>query len=131
MARRRSDLRAPDRAAVLRSWIALERFETKTLDPADRSRGTGRRRYAVDIGPGEPLPWEPGHPAYGQPLVSDKVEWRHTLHVGQFDIGSAYERVEAVFPEVEEFREPRRPTRAPAPLLALALTPDGRPIMDS
>ncbi len=133
MATKQSDPRAQARAAVLRSWIALERFDTKTLerpDPHGRPP-RGRRRFAVDIGPRDPLPWESGHVAYGQPLVSDKVEWRHTLHLGQFDIGAAYERVEAVFPDSEEARELRRTTRGTAPLLAMSLTPDGRPIMDS
>jgi hypothetical protein len=126
-----TDPRAPDRAAVLRTWIALERFDTRTLDPPDRGAGRNRRTFSVDVGPGEPLAWEPGHVAFGVPAVSDKVEWRHTLHLGQYDIGSAYERVESQFPDAEASRERRTPTRKPAPLLALALTTDGRPIMDS
>ncbi|MDO9354494.1 MAG: ATP-binding protein, partial [Solirubrobacteraceae bacterium] len=133
MAPAKTDPSAALRASILRSWIALERFETKTLDPPDRPgrRPRNARKFAVDIGPREPLPWEHGHPACGAPLSNDNVEWRHTLHIGQFDIGDGYERVEAQFPPDTSGRERRPPTRAPAPLLAMTVTTDGRPVMDS
>ncbi len=120
--------RREQRRQLLRAWTAMERFGTTTLGRTSRTD----RLVAIDIEPDQPLPWEPGHPAFGRRPFSDKVEWRHTLHIGQFEIGAAYEAVEARFPEAagEEESERRRP-RGMAPLLALTLTTDGRPLVDS
>jgi hypothetical protein len=122
-----ADLRE-QRRQLLRAWTAMERFGTTTLGRTARTD----RLIAIDVEPDQPLPWEPGHPAFGRRPISDKVEWRHTLHIGQFEIGAAYEAVEARFPEAEadEESERRRP-RGMAPLLALTLTTDGRPLVDS
>lgn len=120
--------RREQRRQLLRAWTAMERFGTTTLGRTSRSD----RLIAIDVEPDQPLPWEPGHPAFGRRPISDKVEWRHTLHVGQFEIGAAYEAVEARFPEAagDEESERRRP-RGMAPLLAITLTTDGRPLVDS
>lgn len=120
--------RREQRRQLLRAWTAMERFGTTTLGRTSRTD----RLVAIDVEPGQPLPWEPGHPAFGRRPFSDKVEWRHTLHIGQFEIGAAYEAVEARFPEAagDEESERRRP-RGMAPLLALTLTTDGRPLVDS
>ncbi len=122
-----ADLRE-QRRQLLRAWTAMERFGTTTLGRTSRTD----RLIAIDIEPDQPLPWEPGHPAFGRRPFSDKVEWRHTLHIGQFEIGAAYEAVEARFPEAagDDEIERRRP-RGMAPLLALTLTTDGRPLVDS
>lgn len=128
-----------DDDAVLRAWIALERFETNTLGRLDRSaraRAPQQRRYADDVEPRDPLPWEPGHIAYGQPGTTDKVEWRHTVHLGHVDVGRGYEQVEARFPTADADaaaleREHRRSRGSSAALIAFATTADGRPVLDS
>ncbi|MEH3053369.1 MAG: AAA domain-containing protein [Patulibacter minatonensis] len=116
------------RRRLLRAWTAIERFGTTTLGRTVRSD----RRVAVDVEPDEPLPWEPGHAAYGRRVVSDRVEWRHTLHIGQFDIGAAYAAVEAKFPDSDaDAEEERRRPYGLAPLLAVTVTGDGRPLVDT
>ncbi len=110
----------------------MERFGTTTLGGASRlGRGRLPGRVALDLEPGQALPWEPGHPVAGQAPYGDNVEWRHTLHIGQFELGGAYGAVEAMFPPAELEEEERIPVRGLAPLMAVTLTSDGRPLVDS
>ena len=50
-----------------------------------------------DVAPGEPLPWNPGHPVQATRLTKDQA-WRHTVYVGLYPREAVFSALKDVFP---------------------------------
>jgi hypothetical protein len=91
------------RERILRFWRSAELFGTPTLDPPDNEK----HRY--QIRPGQPLPWQDGHPLRRKSPGKDRV-WRYTVYGGVFALDRLHSVLEQVFgdsgPDVDE-RVPR------------------------
>lgn len=108
---------------ILRYWRSVELFGAQRLDPPNPRE----RRY--EPRPGQPLPWQDGHPLGRQQLPDDRV-WRHTVYGGVFELDRLHAALERAFgdsgPDVDE-RVPRGNTS----VFAAAVTEDGRLLLDS
>lgn len=79
--------------------------------------------------PGRPLPWEKGHPLQRTRLPEGR-RWRHTLYGGVFALDRVHAALVTTFgadgPDVDE-----RVPRGEGALFAVAVTADGRLLLDS
>ncbi|MGX7829068.1 AAA domain-containing protein [Actinokineospora sp. 24-640] len=97
-------------------------FSPQQVPKVDR----GQRVYAVV--PGEPLPWEPGHPLAKHKLTAYQA-WRHVVYLGVFPLEKVFELVASAFtPDPDSYDE--RPGGESA-LAAFAVDGDGRAVADS
>ena len=62
---------------IIEFWRAVEMFSPPAIP---RARPAQR---VFDVAPGEPLPWNPGHPVQATRLTKDQA-WRHTVYVGLY-----------------------------------------------
>jgi hypothetical protein len=62
---------------IIEFWRAVEMFSPPAIP---RARPAQR---VFDVAPGEPLPWDPGHPVQAARLSKDQA-WRHTVYVGLY-----------------------------------------------
>ena len=100
-------------ADVLRYWHAIEMFDPQGIPAVLSRRELAEREpgsWCVEAVPflaGEPvpkLPWQEGHPRYGEPPKDAPYgsEWRHTVYGGVFSFGA----VRKVLAEQLGFTEP-------------------------
>jgi hypothetical protein len=101
---------------VLEFWRAVEMFSPP---PIPRARPAQR---VFDVAPGEPLPWNPGHPVQATRLTKDQA-WRHTVYVGLYPREAVFSALKAVFPPAPDSYE-ERPSGQSA-LLGLAVSEKG------
>src|ERR1700730_524968 len=66
-------------ARILRFWQALEIFSPQEVPHADTDQ------HVCAVGPGEPAPWEPGHPLTDT-AVKPGMVWRHVVYGGVFQL---------------------------------------------
>ncbi|HET8682619.1 MAG TPA: DEAD/DEAH box helicase [Micromonosporaceae bacterium] len=108
---------------MLRFWRSVELFAAPALKRPDPRE----RRY--EVGDGQRLPWQEGHPLE-QELVPPGLVWRHTVYGGVFRLDRLYETLDAVFgssgTEIGE-----RPPRGESALFAVLVTGDGEMLVDS
>ncbi len=101
---------------ILEFWRAVEMFSPPAIPktrPAQR---------VFDVTPGEPLPWNPGHPVQATRLTKDQA-WRHTAYVGLYPREAVFSALKDVFPSVPDSYE-ERPSGQSA-LLGFAVSEKG------
>lgn len=81
-----------------------------------------------DVAPGEPLPWDAGHPVRRQRLTKNQT-WRHIVYVGTYPLESVFGALRKVFPPAANSFEERPP--GSSALLAFAVSEKGVLLKDS
>ncbi|WP_025618669.1 DEAD/DEAH box helicase [Salinispora cortesiana] len=114
---------AQRRRDILRFWRSVELFAAQTLDRPDPRE----RRYAPR--PGQALPWQEGHSLRRQRVSADRV-WRHTVYGGVFSLDRVHAVAQEVFGSSPADVDERTP-RGETALFAVAVTDDGRLLLDS
>ncbi|MEU5903785.1 AAA domain-containing protein [Micromonospora sp. NPDC047467] len=114
---------AARRRDVVRFWRSVELFAAQTLERPDPRE----RRYAPR--PGESLPWQDGHPLRRHRIGADLV-WRHTVYGGVFSLDRVHSVAQEVFGASTADVDERTP-RGESALFAVAVTDDGRLLLDS
>ncbi|WP_433259616.1 DEAD/DEAH box helicase (plasmid) [Streptosporangium sp. CA-135522] len=111
------------RARIMEFWRACELFSPQSVpkvNPRDE------REPAFRIEPGEPLPWQPGHPLRRR-RIKTTMAWRHILYGGLFSLERMRALLENVFgSDPENFDSAPRGSSA---LFAMVLTEEGRPLL--
>jgi len=101
---------------IIEFWRAVEMFSPPPI-PAARPK-----QEVFDIAPGEPLPWEPGHPVQAGRLPEDRV-WRHTVYVGLYPREAVFSALKDVFPPSSDSYEER--LSGETALLCFAVSEEG------
>jgi hypothetical protein len=101
---------------ILEFWRAVEMFSPPAI-PAVRPK-----ERVFDVAPGEPLPWNPGHPVQATRLTKDQA-WRHTVYVGLYPREAVFSALKDVFPPALDSYE-ERPSGQSA-LLGFAVSDEG------
>ncbi|SNT48788.1 AAA domain-containing protein [Streptosporangium subroseum] len=113
------------RAQILEFWRACELFNPQSIpkvDPADA------REPVFSIEPGQPLPWQVGHPLRNRQLKPN-LAWRHILYGGIFSLQKSRDLLRRVFgPDLEN---PDPPPPGLSSLFAVVITDEGRPLLSS
>jgi Helicase conserved C-terminal domain len=123
-------------ADILAYWHAVEMFDPKDIPRPRRREGLTRKRgtrpeQAISIVKGEPLPplpWQPGHPRYGDPPPEEGwygSSWRHTVYGGVFSLGKVRAALARVlgYSETEDYGGTRKD--ADGALFAFTVDEDG------
>ena len=119
--------------SILRFWRSIEYFSAQDVGKSDaearetKDAGQSARRY--DLLPSGPAPWEASHALH---RVSPKPghTWRYVLYGGVFSLDRLYRTLADVFGEDGRDVDERTP-RGDSALFAVALTPRGRPVLES
>lgn len=85
---------------IIELWRAVEMFSPPAIP---RARPAQR---VLDVAPGEPLPWNPGHPVQATRLTKDQA-WRHTVYVGLYPREAVFSALKDVFPPAPDSYEER------------------------
>jgi hypothetical protein len=101
---------------VIEFWRAVEMFSPPSIPAARPSE------QVFDVRPGQPLPWNAGHPLRREPLKKN-LTWRHTVYVGIYSCDKVFQALRSVFPPAPDSFE-ERPTGSSA-LLAFAVSDEG------
>ncbi|HVR06980.1 MAG TPA: hypothetical protein VMW75_02950, partial [Thermoanaerobaculia bacterium] len=113
------------RETILRFWRAVELLSPQQLKGPRESR---RDEPIAVWQPGDLLPWQPGHELHRR-SPGDRVEWRHAVYLGVYDLALAVAELEKHFG-----REPDASGESAAGqacLAAFLVTAAGRPLIDS
>lgn len=85
---------------VIEFWRAVEMFSPPAIPPARPAQ------QVFDLGPGELLPWNPGHAVQAMRLTKDQA-WRHTVYVGLYPREAVFSALKGVFPPATDSYEER------------------------
>ncbi|GAA0441843.1 DNA helicase [Acrocarpospora corrugata] len=113
------------RSQIIEFWRACELFSPQTIPKVDPRDAVAP---VFSVTPGEPLPWEEGHPLKRRRLNPDRT-WRHLLFGGVFELTRVRTLLEQVFGADPESHDSRPP--GTSALFALVVTDDGRPLFGS
>lgn len=101
---------------ILEFWRAVEMFSPPAIPQARPAQ------RVFDVAPGEPLPWNSGHPVQATRLTKDQA-WRHTVYVGLYPREAVFSALKDVFPPAPDSYE-ERPSGQSA-LLGFAVSEKG------
>ncbi|MFI7632405.1 DEAD/DEAH box helicase [Microbispora rosea] len=110
---------------MLEFWRACELFtphEIPKLDPGHARQPV----FPLDVGPA--LPWQNGHPLRGR-RVKPNLTWRHIVYGGLFSLQNGRDQLRKVFGPDPDIPDP--PPPGTGALFALAVTDEGRPLLNS
>ncbi|MEV8534655.1 DEAD/DEAH box helicase [Streptomyces sp. NPDC051211] len=110
------------RSRIVGYWRAVELFSPQKI-PALSVRD---RVYAAE--PGQPMPWEPGHPLRTVPLEPG-YGWQHVVYGGAYTLSAVRDTLLHVFGESGEDHDGRMDGESA--LFALTVTDEGRLLLDS
>lgn len=85
---------------IIEFWRAVEMFSPPAIPQARPAQ------RVFDVAPGEPLPWNPGHPVQATQLTKDQA-WRHTVYVGLYPREAVFSALKDVFPPAPDSYEER------------------------
>ncbi|MCX5199269.1 ATP-binding protein [Streptomyces sp. NBC_00249] len=110
------------RSGVVGYWRAVELFSPQKIP------GVSVRERVYAAVPGEPAPWEAGHPLRSVPLEPG-YGWQHVVYGGAFALSAVRDTLLDVFGESGEDHDGRMDGETA--LFALTVTDEGRLLLDS
>lgn len=110
---------------VVRFWRAVEMFTPNALLPVDPDA------CVQQIGPGQLVPWEPGHRLLAVPLATG-LRWRHTVYAGVYPIAAVTALLEQAFGQDDDpTGESGSGRSGDSALFSLTITAEGHLVPDS
>ncbi|OAP28702.1 Viral (Superfamily 1) RNA helicase [Amycolatopsis sp. M39] len=116
-------------AHLLQFWRTVEMFGPQNIPDLTSPRSMAKTEYLVcDVEPGQPAPWEAGHPLSQARLPHDKT-WQFVVYGALYDVSSVHAELSAQFGK-EDTPEERRKDGTTA-VYAFTVDSEGTLIEDS